>query len=442
MAGEAQAGTPPAGADLAANPLLSAGPFPLFDQIRAEHVVPGMKALLEEASATLDEIEAAATADPAWETLADPLERLMDRLGRAWGSVTHLKAVQDTKELREAVEAVQPDQVAFSLRVAQSEALYKGWKAIRESEGWGAMSEAQQRFVEGEMRDSELAGIALEGDARQRMTELSQELSKLSTKFSNNVLDGTKAYEKLVTAKAEVDGLPESALELAAQTAAAKGHDGATAADGPWMFTLDYPSYLPVMTHAKNRELREEVYRASITKASAGDLDNTPLIDEILTLRAEKAAMLGFANYGEVSMARKMATVDKANALLDDLRDKSYAAGVQDHEDVIAFAKAQGCDYELKHWDVTFWCVRARAHSLPSLSPPTPPSPPPPPPGCAEETTRQYLRKLRASPGVCPARRDEETFPEAEHAEAPPRAAAGGRRAADPVLFVPAGRSG
>ena len=101
MAGEAQAGTPPAGADLAANPLLSAGPFPLFDQIRAEHVVPGMKALLEEASATLDEIEAAATADPAWETLADPLERLMDRLGRAWGSVTHLKAVQDTKEPRE-----------------------------------------------------------------------------------------------------------------------------------------------------------------------------------------------------------------------------------------------------------------------------------------------------------------------------------------------------
>ena len=141
-------------------------------------------------------------------------------------------------------------------------------------------------------------------------------------------------------------------------------------------------------------------------------------------------------------MARKMATVDKANALLDDLRDKSYAAGVQDHEDVIAFAKAQGCDYELKHWDVTFWCARARAHPLPSLSPPTPPSPPPPPPGCAEETTRQYLRKLRASPGVCPARRDEETFPEAEHAEAPPRAAAGGRRAADPVLFVPAGRSG
>merc|ERR1711871_1366618 len=178
----------------------------------------------------------------------------------------------------------------------------------------------------------------------EQVTAIQQRLSDLSTKFSNNVLDATKAFERLVTGKAEVDGLPESALELAAQTASSKGHEGATAEAGPWVFTLDIPSYMPVMLHAKNRELREELYREYLTRASSGETDNTPNIEEILTLRQEKAKLLGYANFAEVSMAKKMATLEKAETLMEELRQVSYDAAV----------------HELKQWDVTFWAERLK----------------------------------------------------------------------------------
>merc|ERR1711871_512431 len=194
----------------------------------------------------------------------------------------------------------------------------------------------------------------------EQVTAIQQRLSDLSTKFSNNVLDATKAFERLVTDKAEVDGLPESALELAAQTASSKGHEGATAEAGPWVFTPDIPSYMPVMLHAKNRELREELYREYLTRASSGETDNTPNIEEILTLRQEKAKLLGYANFAEVSMAKKMATLEKAETLMEELRQVSYDAAVQDLKDVQEFAKAQGADHELKQWDVTFWAERLK----------------------------------------------------------------------------------
>jgi oligopeptidase A len=157
-----------------------------------------------------------------------------------------------------------------------------------------------------EIRDSKLGGVGLEGADKQRYNELQQELSKLSTAFSNNVLDSTKAFSKLITNKSDVQGLPDSALALAAQTAAAKGHEGATPEEGPWMITLDFPSYLPVLTHCTNRALREELYRAFISRASSGDKDNTPNIARILALRKEKAALVGMDSHAEVSMAAKV----------------------------------------------------------------------------------------------------------------------------------------
>ncbi|KAK9861820.1 hypothetical protein WJX84_004840 [Apatococcus fuscideae] len=340
------------------NPLLQAEAFPLFDVVDATHVRPAINEILRDTNQQIDELEA--SAKPTWEALVEPLERLGDRLERAWGTVNHLKAVKDNKELREAVEEVQPEVVAVSLRLSQSKPVYEAFQSLKEGSAWSQLTEAQQRIVDKNLREFTLGGVALEGADRERFNEIKKELSKLSTKFSNNVLDATKAFKKLITDKALVDGLPQSALGLAAQQAKAQGHDEATAESGPWLITLDFPSYFPVMSHAKNRSLREEVYRASLTKASSGELDNTPIINKILSLKQETAKLLGFQNYGQVSMASKMASLEKADALLEELRSASFKPAQEELEEVRQFAKGKGFTEELRQWDVTFWAERLR----------------------------------------------------------------------------------
>ena len=340
------------------NPLLNADPFPLWDAIKAAHVVPAIRQLLEETNDAIDELEK--NVEPTWSGLVEPLERIVDRLGRAWGTVSHLKAVKDTEDLRKAVEEVQPEKVKVMLRLSQSKPIYEAFKAIKEGDLWNGLSVAQKRIVEGELRDFVLGGVALEGADKERFNEIQQDLSKLSTDFSNNLLDATKAFKKLLTDKADVEGLPESALALAAQQAKGDGHDMATAENGPWLFTLDFPSFFPVMTHAANRALREEMYKANITRASSGESDNTPIIDKILSLRQEKAKILGFENFAELSMASKMADLKSAEELLEKLRAASYDAAIQDLEDVKKFAAEQGCTDEIQLWDVTYWAERLK----------------------------------------------------------------------------------
>lgn len=340
------------------NPLLADVVFPLYDKVKPEHVVPGMRALLAQLHKDIDALEA--SVQPSWEGLVEPLERLTDRHQRTWGIVSHLKGVADSEALRAAVEEVQPENVALGLRLAQSKPLYGAFKALKEGPAWETLTEAQKRVVDIELRDFVLGGVALEGEAQERYNAIQQQLAQLSTKFSNNVLDATKAFKKLVTDVSELEGLPPTALGLAAQQARSAGHDKATAEAGPWLLTLDFPSYYPVMTHAKNRALREEMYRAYITRASAGELDNSPIIEQVLSLRKEKAQLLGFANFAELSMASKMATLDRAEELLEELRDKSFAAAKGDLADAQAHAAANGHDGELLWWDVAFWAERLR----------------------------------------------------------------------------------
>jgi len=315
--------------------------------------------LLAQLHAAIDKLEA--EVQPTWAGLVEPLERIGDRHQRTWGVVSHLKGVRDSEPLRKAVEAVQPENVKLSLRLAQSKPLYAAFKALKAGSAWDKLTPAQRRIVDNELRDFVLGGVALEGAEKERFNAIQQELTQLSTKFSNNVLDATKAYKKLLTTKEEVEGLPATALALAAQQAAKDGGaPGATAEAGPWLFTLDFPSYFPVMTHAKNRGLREEMYRAYVTRASSGETDNSGLIDTVLALRREKAQLLGYPCFAEVSMASKMATLATAEALLEELRAKSLAAARADLADVQAHAKAQGFAEELKWWDVTYWAERLR----------------------------------------------------------------------------------
>lgn len=326
--------------------------------MKAEHVVPAIRQLLEETNSAIDSLEE--NVEPTWAGLVEPLEKIVDRIGRAWGTVSHLKAVKDTEALRKAVEEVQPEKVKVMLRLSQSKPIYEAFKSIKEGDLWNSLTEAQKRIVDGELRDFVLGGVALEGEAKERFNEIQQELSKLSTDFSNNLLDATKAYKKLLTEKSEVEGLPDSALALAAQQAKGEGHEDATPENGPWLFTLDFPSFFPVMTHAANRSLREEMYKANITRASSGESDNTPIINKILTLRQEKAKILGFDNFAEVSMASKMADLASAEELLEKLRVASYDAAVKDLDDVKKFAAEQGFSEELALWDVTYWAERLK----------------------------------------------------------------------------------
>ncbi|KAI3909603.1 hypothetical protein MKW98_014020 [Papaver atlanticum] len=346
--------------DLKDNPLLKDFDFPPFDVVEAKHVRPAIRAMLSELETELVELEK--SVEPAWPKLVDPLEKLVDRLQVVWGVVNHLKSVKDSADLRSAIEEVQPEKVKFNLRLGQSKPIYNAFKAIRESSDWNTLSDARKRIVEGQLKEAVLNGVSLEDDKREQFNKVQQELEKLSQKFEENVLDATKKFEKLITDKKEIEGLPASALGLAAQTAASKGHEKATAEEGPWMITLDAPSFLPVMQHSRNRSLREEVYRAYVTRASSGDLDNSPIIDQILKLRLEKAKLLGYNNYAEVSMAMKMATVEKAEELLEKLRTASWDAAVQDMEDLRKFSQEQGAveASDLSHWDLSFWSERLR----------------------------------------------------------------------------------
>ncbi|KAJ1692478.1 hypothetical protein LUZ63_009176 [Rhynchospora breviuscula] len=317
------------------NPLLNDFVFPPFDVVEAKHVQPGIKELIRRLEGDLVELET--TVEPTWPKLVEPLERIVDRL--------------------------QPEKVKFGLRLSQSKPIYEAFKSIKNSPSWETLTDARKRIVEDKIKEAVLDGVALEDEKREKFNEIQQELEKLSQKFSENVLDATKRFEKLIVDKKEVEGLPATALGLAAQTAVSKGHENATPENGPWIITLDAPSYMAVMLHARNRSLREEVFRAYISRASSGELDNTDIITQILKLRLQKAKLLGYNNYAEHGkLATKMATVERVEELLEKLRVASWDHHVKDIEEMKAFAKESGAPEanDIDHWDVNFWSERLR----------------------------------------------------------------------------------
>ncbi len=320
-----------------------------------------MTELLAKATEALTHLET--NTEPTWEGLIEPLESLTEPAFWAWGVVNHLMGVKNSPELREAQEAMQPEVVKFGMRVSQSKPLYEGYKAIRSSADWGNLSEAQQRIIESSIREAELAGVGLEGAERDRFNEIQLELANLSTQFSNNLLDETKAFSLTLTQPDEIEGLPPTLLAQAAQAARANGAETATPEAGPWRITLDMPSYLPFMQHSRRRDLREKLYRAHITRASSGEHDNQPIIDRILTLRKEMSGILGFGSYAELSLASKMApSVDAVENLLESLRGSSYDAAQQDLTALKEFARDQGAPEadDFQPWDSAFWSERMR----------------------------------------------------------------------------------
>jgi len=343
------------------NPLLDDTSLPRFDLIEVGHVQPGIQALLEAVSAEIEQLELELT--PTWEGLIEPIERLHETLRFSWGIVGHLMGVRNSDELREAHGEMQPEVVKLSIRMLQSPALFKGLRGLRGGSGWAELDTAQRRIVEALILEAELAGVGLEGAARERFSEIQVELAELSTQFSNQLLDATGAFELLLLRREDVAGLPSSLLELSAQSARGADHPQATPEEGPWRITLDLPSFVPFMEHSQRRELRERLYRAYVTRASSGELDNAPVLERILALRCEQAQLLGYSTYAELSLASKMASdVNAVARLLEELRNASFGAARRELNELREFAGARAAAEAagLALWDVSFWAERMR----------------------------------------------------------------------------------
>ena len=342
------------------NPLLT-GAVPDLSRIAATHVEPAIDTLLEELQGEREALEAAG--DATWAATVEPLEALQDRLEIAWGAVKHLLSVRNHDALRAAVEAAQPRVVEFLLDLEQSTSIYERLQAIRDGGEWSTLDPGRQRIVRNLIRDARLSGVGLADESRARFREIASELAALATRFSNNVIDATRAFALDLRDPAEVEGLPRSALELAAQAARAGGEEAATPEDGPWRITLDAPSLIPFLCHARRRDLRERLYRAHVTRASSGEHDNTAIIERVLALRAEQARLLGYSTYPEVSLATKMAgDVTAVDELLDELADAAVAAARSELEEIRALAHERGVPSSepIELWDVAYWAERLR----------------------------------------------------------------------------------
>jgi oligopeptidase A len=369
--------------ELKNNPLLLADGLPRFDRIQVEHIVPAVQQTLAQAEQRLTEIEQSlAKLDrPSWDDIFTPLEELDRPFDFAWKPIGHLFGVLNSSELRTAYETVLPEVVRFGLRASQSRPIYEAVKRLKNQAG-ETLTPAQQRIVDQKLLSAKLSGIALEGAQRERFNAIAEELSQLSTDFSNHVLDATKAFELILTKPDEVEGLPPSLLQLAAQSYRQKSGEkgvgsGEQSSDspssaphsllptphssGPWRISLDGPIVTPFLQHSRRRDLRETVYRAFISRASTGEWDNSEIISKILKLRHEKAELLGYGSFAELSLAEKMAPgVAAVEEMFEKLRAASRAPAESDLAELKSLAASSGQADEFKHWDAAFWAERLR----------------------------------------------------------------------------------
>lgn len=340
------------------NPLLTMEGLPPFSSIKPEHIVPAVQTAIKECRETVKTVLKNDTGY-TWENLIAPLEESDDRLSRIWSPVGHINAVVSSDEVREAHDACLPLLSEYSTWIGQNEDLYLAYKAVHDSDAFSSLSTAQQKVITNALRDFRLSGIGLPEDKKARYGEISKRLSELTSTFSNNVMDATLAWQKVITDEAELAGLPDSAIAAAKAAAEAKELEG-------YLFTLDFPSYIPVMTYSENRSLRREVYEAFCTRASdvgpnAGEWDNTPLMDEIVALRHELAQLLGFEHFGEKSLATKMAeSSDQVLSFLTDLADKSIVQGKAELAEITAFAAEEFGTDKLEAWDITFYAEKLK----------------------------------------------------------------------------------
>jgi len=340
---------------LAENPLL-ADRFPIpFAEIEPSHVKPAVDTLLAEARQRMAEL-GALTAPPSFDNTMLALEAVTERLGRAMRLVGHLEGVATSDALREAFNEAQPRVSELLTAIPLSAELWTVVKRYADSDQASELKGARRRFVEKTVAFFKRHGADLDEEGKKRLAAIDVELTKLTLRYSQNVLDATNAFELIVTDDARLSGLPDSAKKAARQSAQEKDKAG-------YRFTLQVPSYLPLLTYADDATLREQVYRAAVTRATSGDTDNRDIVDSVLALRAEKATVLGYDSFADYVLEDRMAkSGSKARDFVDDLRARTEAHCAQDREQLLAFRRElEGDDAPaLQAWDAAYYAEKQR----------------------------------------------------------------------------------
>jgi len=338
------------------NPLLDFSGLPRFAEFKPDQVTPALDQLLAENRELIARQETDGP-EPSWENFVAPLDDANERLRRAWGQVAHMNAVMNSPALRETYNANLGRISQYFTELSQSEALFGKYKALRASGRFSAFTQAQRKVIDNELRDFRLGGAELSPGHKARFKQLSERLAQLSSTFNDNLLDATNAFELIIQDRAQLSGIPEDVLEAAHKAAEESGKEG-------WKFTLQMPSYLPVMQYADNRELRQRLYYAYVTRASEygnPGLDNTALITEILKLRREQAQLLGFKTFAELSLEPKMAdTPEQVLGFLEELAVRAKPYAERDLGELKEFAARQLKIAELQSWDVAYASEKLR----------------------------------------------------------------------------------
>jgi len=339
------------------NPLLDFSGLPRYRSIKPEHVGPAIDRLLADSRALIARLTDGATA-ATWNDFAEPLDDANERLGRAWGAVAHLHAVDDSPGIREAYNGNLLKVTQYWTELAQNPGLYKKYKALHESAEFTALSQAQRKIVENELRDFRLNGAELSPEKKQRFASIQEELAAVEAKFSENLIDATNDFSVVLEERTEVAGIPDDVLQAAEEAARKSGRRG-------WKFTLHAPSYVPVLQYAENRGLREALYRAYVTRASEfgrPELDNTALIAKAVRLRNEKAQLLGYRSFAEYSLVPKMADSPRTVLdFLDDLAGRALPYARKDLVELRQYARAELGLEDVEAWDIAFVSEKLRA---------------------------------------------------------------------------------
>ncbi len=332
------------------NPLLSIQQFPDYDKIKPTHALPAIEALCKSTKTQIEEL--LTNAPVSWDTY-EKIEAIGDKLGKAWSPVSHLHSVMNNEDWRNAYQACQPIISQYSAEMSQHSGLYNFYCGLRDSQAFTNYNTAQKKLVNDAIRDFELSGVNLTDDKKAEYQKLAQAASELYTTFSNNVLDATQAFHLHIKDEKELAGIPDSAKGLYQQLAEENEVEG-------FWITLDFPSYYPALTYADNRELREKLYYAYVTRASecgpnAGEFDNTTVIEAILAIRSDIAKLLGFENYAALSLSDKMASdAETVIKFLVDLVEKSKSQGQAEFAELKSFAKEKLGLTDLQPWDIAY----------------------------------------------------------------------------------------
>lgn len=334
------------------NSLLAHPELPAFEQFQVEDIEPAITQLIDDVKTTIEEV-LANPSDATYERVIEPVFEKERLLENAWSVFGHLNNVKDSPELRDAYGKALAQVTEFTTWLGQHQGLFEAYQSIHDSEAFGSLTGPQQEAVRKALLDFRLSGIDLPEEQQQEFATLKTDLAQLQQTFSEKVLDATQSWTKSISDESELAGLPETALATLKQYAAQKEQDG-------WLITLEMPSVIPVLTYADNRALREEVYRANVSKASdvgpdAGKFDNSEVMTQILEKRKQVAELLGYTNHAQVSLATKMAdTPEDVIIFLDELAEKAVPQAREEYAELQAYAKNElGID-DLQPWDVTY----------------------------------------------------------------------------------------